>query len=293
VIDPNVRTVVEQAVGVRIVDWSARSAGLTHAATGVVTFEDGTTLFVKAGTDDRSSDEVRREIALLGALDAPFLPECRGAIDGSYPILLLEDLSEGHWPEPYPSDLSPLERALRELREMPVPTELALPGFEGPSDDVCHGLVEHAGGVAPGLVPWLESHADPIIESVALPSAGGALVHSDLWYSNLCFLRDRVVIVDWSHACVGSPWFDASTISIDLVIEGRRPLPMKEAVKWAATHLVWSLWALARGPGPGISNPDLWRSDNIELVDGAAWWVADELGLPTPPVLSDRDPGYR
>ena len=284
---------VEQAVGSRIVDWSPRSAGLTRAATGVATFEDGKTLFVKAGTDDRSSDEVRREIALLGVLDTPFLPECRGVIEGAYPILLLEDLSRGQWPEPYPSDLSALERTLQELRETPIPPELDVPEFEGPSDDVCQGLIEHARVATPALVPWLDPHVDAIVETVALPSAGGALVHSDLWYPNLCFLDERVVIVDWSHARVGSPWFDASTVSIDLVIEGRRPVPMQEAAKWAAVHLVWSLWALARGPGPGISNPDLWRSDNLELVDGAAWWVADELDLPTPPVLSDRDPGYR
>jgi hypothetical protein len=248
---------------------------------------------VKAATDEHSAGEIRREIALLGALEAPFLPECVATIEGQYPILLLEDLSEGHWPEPYPSSLSGLERALRELRETPIPEGLDLPELIGPTDEMCQALIAHAGVATPTLVPWMEPYADAIAEAAAARSSGGALVHSDLWYSNLCFLGDRVVIVDWSSARVGSPWFDTSTVNIDLVIEGRRLLPMQEAAQWAAAHLVWSLWALARGPGPGISNRDLWRSDNLELVDGAAWWVADELGLPTPPVLSDRAPGHR
>ncbi len=292
-IGPETTRAVERVLGVRVAEWSPRAGGLTFASTGIATLEDGTTVFVKAGTDEKTSDELRREIAFLGAVEASFLPRCIGAIDDELPVLLLEDLTEGHWPEPYPSDLSPLEATLQELREMPIPAELDLPEFEGPSDDVCKGFVDHAREATPGLVSWLESHADAILEAIALPSAGDTLVHSDLWYPNLCFLGGRVVIVDWSHACVGSPWFDASTISIDLVIGGRRPLPMQESAKWAATHLVWSLWALARGPGPGISDPDLWCSDNLELVDGAAWWVADELGLPVPPVLSDRKPGYR
>jgi hypothetical protein len=292
-VTPDVQRAVEATVGARIVVWSPREGGLTFASTGVATLEDGTTVFVKAATDEKTSDELRREIAFLGAVEASFLPRCIGAIDDELPVLLLEDLTEGHWPEPYPSDLSPLEATLQDLREMPIPADLDLPEFEGPSDDVCSGLVDHAREAAPGLESWLAPHVDVIIELAESPSAAGALVHSDLWYPNLCFLEDRVVIVDWSHARIGSPWFDASTISIDLVIGGRRPLPMQEGAKWAATHLVWTLWALARGPGPGISDPDLWRSDNLELVDGAAWWVADELRLQVPPALSDREPGYR
>jgi hypothetical protein len=275
------------------VDWSPRSAGLTHATTAVTTFEDGSKLFVKAATDEHSAGEIRREIALLGALEAAFLPECLGSIEGRYPILLLEDLSDGHWPEPYPPDLSGLERALQELRETPVPTGLDLPELEGPTDEMCRELIEHAAVVAPALVTWMEPYAGAIAETAAARSSGEALVHSDLWYSNLCFLGDRVVIVDWSSAHVGNSWFDASTVNIDLVIEGRQPLAMQEAAQWASAHLAWSLWALAHGPGPGVSDVDRWRLDNLELVDGAAWWVADELGLPTPPVLTDRKPGYR
>lgn len=284
---------VERLIGARVVDWSPRSGGLTHASTAVATFDDGSTLFVKAATNELSAGEIRREIAFLELLEAPYLPEVRGTIDDTYPILLLEDLSGGHWPEPYPLDLSSLERALQDLRETHIPEELDLPELEGPNVDICQEIVTHARLAAPGLVSWLEPYADAIVESATRPSDGRSLVHSDLWYSNLCFLKDRLVIVDWSHARVGSPWFDSSTVNIDLIIEGRRPLPMLEADKWASAHLAWSLWSLARGPGPGISDVDRWRLDNFELVDGAAWWVADELDLPVPPVLTDRSPGYR
>ncbi len=292
-LDARVREMIEREVGASIVGWSVRSEGLTHALTGVATFRDGSKLFVKAAKDERSAEEIRREIALLSVLDAPFLPELRGAVTGPMPLLLVEDLSSGHWPEPYPQDLSSLSQALHELRRTPIPSSLALPELEGPSEEICRGIVEHAAAVAPELGPWLETCAGEIIDAALVPPGGRALVHADLWYSNLCFLENRVVIVDWSYARIGSPWFDTSTVNIDLVIEGRRPLPMQEAAKWAAAHLAWSLWSLARGPGPGISDADRWRLDNLELVDGAAWWIADELALPAPPVLTDRTPGFR
>ncbi|MGA7280488.1 MAG: phosphotransferase, partial [Acidimicrobiia bacterium] len=238
---------MERAVDSQVVEWSPRSAGLTHAAAGVASFDDGSHLFVKAATNEHSAAEILNEIALLRAIDAPYMPEVRGMVTEPMPILLLEDLSHWHWPEPYPSNLAPLERALDDLRSRSKPKELDLVRLTGPSIEMINGIVEHAVSATPALAPWLSSCAGAIIEAATRPTSGSALVHSDLWYSNLCFLDDRVVIVDWSHARIGSPWFDASTVGIDLVLEGRRPLPMREAARWAAPHLAWVIWGLAVG----------------------------------------------
>ena len=76
------------------------------------------------------------------------------------------------------------------------------------------------------------------------------------------------------------------------VIEGRRPLRMEGAAGWAAAHTAWVVWSLAKGPGPAISHHDDWVVDNLELFDGAAWWLAWELGVEPPPQLTDRQVGW-
>jgi len=290
-LDPALLEQVEGAIGRRIVGWSTQHGGLTHASTNVATLSDGGSAFVKAATNDDSAVEIGNEIDFLDALDAPFLPRRLGVVRGPRPVLILEDLSAGHWPEPYPDDLSGLADVLEAIRQTPVPGDLELPRLEGPTGDMHAGLVENTARAAPALAPWIEQHADAIAAAASHPD-DDALVHGDLWYSNLCFLPDRVVVVDWSHARRGSRWFDASTVGIDLVIDGRRPLPMEEAAAWAADHMVWTLWGLAEGPWPSIADASRWRIDNLELIDGAAWWLAHELGLPKPPVLTDRSPGW-
>ncbi len=291
-VDPLLRSQIEDAVGHRLVDWSPRHGGLTHAVTGVAVLEGGDSVFVKTATNDDSAVEIRNEIAFLDAIDAPYLPRRLGTVRGPRPALILEDLSHGHWPEPYPDDLSMLEEVLAAIRATSIPVELDLPALEGPRSDMYSSIVTNAAAAAPALAEWVAHHSDAIVTAAAHES-GDTLVHGDLWYSNVCFLPDRVVVVDWSHARRGSPWFDASTIGIDLVIAGRRPLPMEEGAAWAADHLVWTLWGLAEGPWPGIADVSRWRLDNLELVDGAAWWVAHELGLPEPPIITDRSPGWR
>lgn len=290
-LDPALLDRIEAAIGRHIVGWSTQHGGLTHASTRVATLSDGGSAFVKAATNDNSAVEISNEIAFLDALDAPFLPRRLGVVRGPRPVLILEDLSHGHWPEPYPEDLSGLEEVLDAIRRIPIPADLELPRLKEPTGDMQAGLVEHAVRATPALAPWIERNADAI-SAAASHRNDDTLVHGDLWYSNLCFLPDRVVVVDWSHARRGSRWFDASTVGIDLVIGGRRPLPMEEAAAWAAAHLAWTLWGLAEGPSPGIADVSRWRLDNLELVDGAAWWLAHELGLPKPPVLTDRDPGW-
>jgi thiamine kinase-like enzyme len=289
--DQDVLEQINAALGQPIVAWSTQHGGLTHASTRLATLADGTSAFVKAATNDHSAVEITNEIAFLDALDAPFLPRRLGEVRGSRPALILEDLSGGHWPEPYPDNLSGLADVLEAIRQTPIPVDLELPRLEGPIDEMYAELVDNAGRAAPVLARWVEEHADAI-GAAASHREDDALVHGDLWYSNLCFLPDRVVVVDWSHARCGSRWFDASTVGIDLVIGGRRPLPMEEAAAWAADHLVWTLWGLAEGPWPSIADTSRWRLDNLELVDGAAWWLAHELELPAPPVLTDRSPGW-
>ncbi len=271
--------------------FSPTTAGLTHAITGVARLDDGSSVFAKAGLDEHSGPQVHREIVNLTWLRGSFLP---GVLATSLdpPVLVIEDLSRGHWPEPYPADVGRLESALAELRVIPVPRDHELEVLEPPGDEILDRLVDDAHRAVPVAAGWVAAHIDDIrrvIDTIGPPTA---LVHSDLWYPNICFLPERVVLVDWSHLSVGSPWFDASTVSVDLVIEGRPPLDMGEGAGWAAAHTAWVVWALARGPAPSISDPQLWTTDNLELFDGAAWWLAHELGFERAPGVSGRSVGW-
>ena len=286
-----VRHVAEDALGRRIVRFEPVSAGLTQALTGIATLDDGTRGFIKAALDEHAHSQVATEIRNLRSLRASFLPRVLGAsVDP--PTLILEDLSAGHWPEPYPDDLDGLEGALEELRSLPIPRDLELRRIRPPGERILSRLKADARTAVGPAAPWVERHAAQIRDAVGSLGDGNALVHSDLWYSNICFLPDRVVLVDWSDLSIGSPWFDAASVSIDLVIEGRRPLIHAEAAGWAAAHTAWMIWSLARGPGPAIADPEAWIKDDRELFDGAAWWLAHELGVDPPPRLTTRIVGW-
>ncbi len=274
-----------------VVGFAPTTAGLTHAVTGVARLDDGRSVFVKAGLDEHSRPQVRTEIANLAWLGGSFMPQVL-ATSLDPPVLVIEDLSRGHWPEPYPRDVGLLESALSELRSIPVPSNHSLEMMEPPGEEILGRLVDDAGRAVPSAAGWVANHVDDIRAALDSIGPATALVHSDLWYPNICFLPERVVLVDWSHLSVGSPWFDASTVSVDLVIEGRPPLTMEEGAGWAAAHTAWVVWALAKGPAPSISDPDLWTSDNLELFDGAAWWLAHELGIEPPPRVTKRAVGW-
>ena len=287
----SIREPVESVLGTRLAGFTRLSGGFTHAMTGLAKLGDGTTVFLKAGLEEHSRPQVEAEIRHLGWLRGSFLPIVIASIVDP-PVLILEDLSSGHWPEPYPEDLGILESALHELTTQPLPEGVDLPVFEPPGAEVLDRLVADASKAVPAAASWVEKHLSDISESISAISPDVALCHTDLWYSNLCFFDERVVIVDWSHLSIGPRWFDASTVSVDLVIEGRRPLRMEGAAGWAAAHTAWVVWSLAKGPGPAISHHDDWVVDNLELFDGAAWWLAWELGVEPPPQLTDRQVGW-
>ena len=232
------RHVVEDGLGRRIVRFDPTSAGLTHALTGVATLDDGTRAFIKAGLNEHARPQVEAEIRNLGSLRASFLPRVLGTY-ADPPILILEDLSAGQWPEPYPESLGGLEAALEELRSLPIPRDLRLRKLRPPDEQILSRLPADARVAVAPAARWVERHAALIGDAIGSIGEETALVHSDAWYPNICFLADRVVLVDWSHLSVGSPWFDAATVSIDLAIEGRRPLRVKEAAGWAAAHVAW------------------------------------------------------
>src|SRR5262245_36602194 len=87
--------------------------GYTTAGRWRVTLADGRTVFAKMANDALTADWLHDEWRVYGAVRAEFLPACLawdpgdGAAD--WPLLVLEDLSEAHWPPPWrPGDVDRL-----------------------------------------------------------------------------------------------------------------------------------------------------------------------------------------
>ena len=126
---------VECTLGRRIVRFDPISAGLTHALTGIATLDDRARVFMMAGLNEHSRPQIEAEIENLGALRANFLPRLVGA-HADPPILILEDLSAGLWPEPYPDDLGGLETVLEELRSLKAPPGLNIQEIRPPGEEI-------------------------------------------------------------------------------------------------------------------------------------------------------------
>jgi hypothetical protein len=81
------------------------AGGYTPAQRWIVSFEDGTSCFVKsaAALPGSPMDEwLRTEHTVYTQLKASFLPRLLAwEDDGAQPILILEDLSHAHWPPPW------------------------------------------------------------------------------------------------------------------------------------------------------------------------------------------------
>ena len=103
--DPSIDERVRSMAGAEPAEWRrVRGGGYTPAERWIVRFADGSSAFAKAAVDGLTADWLRAEHRIYDALEGPFLPAMFGWQDGDVPILLLEDLSSGHWPPPWRED---------------------------------------------------------------------------------------------------------------------------------------------------------------------------------------------
>ena len=79
--------------------------------------------FAKLAVDEPTAGFLRDEHRVYSQLAAPFIPELLAwDDDGELPILVIEDLSEAHWPPPWrPGDTDAVLDALDALHETEAP----------------------------------------------------------------------------------------------------------------------------------------------------------------------------
>src|SRR5262249_6976056 len=156
------------------------------------------------------------------AIEGPFMPKALGLVDEEeLRVLVLEDLSEAHWPPPYPGDTKPLFAAIDEVAAVAPPVLPPLRPMESWASVLADP--EPFLGLALCSRAWLDE-AGPVLVAAAAEAGidGDRLVHNDIWSENLCFVGGRAVLVDWAVSRVGNPDLDRGFALLSIHAEGGR-----------------------------------------------------------------------
>jgi hypothetical protein len=111
---------LERLLDAPVVGERPVTGGYTNAQREIVTLADGRTAFVKTAVDDQTRAWLAAEQRVYAAVSAPCMPRVLAADEG---VLVLEDLSDGHWPPPWrDGDVQAVLAALDELHALTPPT---------------------------------------------------------------------------------------------------------------------------------------------------------------------------
>lgn len=284
------RAVVEAvtlAAGRNPLSWSrVVGGGYTPAERWLVELEGDVRVFAKVGTIDRIGEWLRLEHRTYSEVAGPFMPRVVGWSEEPAPALLLEDLSQATWPPPWDRDL-----VARVLAALDAVASTPCPGW---APDV-HGHTEIFSGwsrIAENPEPflglelvrrqWLDA-ALPVLVENERPTelAGDALLHFDVRSDNICFTRDRTLLVDWNWIGRGNPLLDVAAWLPSLAFEGG---PLPEDVRPDAGVFAPAIagYLCSRAGLPIISDAPRVRRVQLEQATTSLPWAARWLGLPPP-----------
>jgi hypothetical protein len=258
-------------------------AGYTLMERWLVELDDGTRAFAKLAVDEPTAGFLRDEHRTYSQVDAPFLPELLAwDDDGELPILVIEDLSQAHWPPPWrPGDAKAVLDALAALHETEPPNDLPALTW----DDL-HTWREVEAEPEPFLSlrlcteSWLsESLAELIAATDRSRIRGEAFVHLDVRSDNICLRDGQALLVDWNWASLANPGLDAAFWAPSLFVEGG-PTPLEHQPEAGdLTAVVSGFFAPIAGQPPPEGAPTV-RPLQLAQLKVALPWAADVLGLP-------------
>jgi hypothetical protein len=275
---------VAERVGAEV--WEGVGGGYTLSLKWRARLPDGTRVFVKAAAEDELTlRPLEREIVVYESVQRDFLPAVRDIhLEDGRALLVLEDLSQAHWPPPYPADVAPIFTAPDEVAATPAPPRLRrLP--EGNDSRWARFTEEPSPLLALGLfgAEWLGAALPVLIQAESrVPLVGNGLVHFDVWADNMCFTARGAVLVDWAEARIGNPRIDVAFALLSLRVEGASTPPVADEPALAA-FVTGVIAAEASSPSPAWAAPgSTLREDQRRDLQVALPWAADQLGLPPP-----------
>lgn len=267
-----------------VADMIPVQGGYTPALRLRVTLQNGRSVFAKVGTNPYIAGELRREHHVYTHLRGDFMPEMLGWEDDfTQPILLLEDLSAAHWPPPWqPGQVKQVLDTLPQIWQTAVPHLKNLADY----DDLLNSWQQVAQNPAPFLSlqlassRWLEAALPQLlaVDGVAL-AQGNDFLHLDMRSDNLCLADNRVIFVDWNHACYGNGRLDLGFLLPSLAAEGGPP---PEAILPNAADIatVVSGFFAARAGLPLIADAPYVRHIQLVQLKEALPWVVRAYALP-------------
>ena len=282
---------VAAAAGAAPAAWREVAGGgyASNAAHWRVELYDGRSVFVKHALDELGAGWLRDEYALYSILDAPFLAELLGWLDEAETLIVLEDLSDAHWPPPWAdAEIEQVLSTLDALAATPAPAGLPaledlrerLNGWELVADDpeplLATGLCSRE---------WLDAALPRLRRAAATCDlSGDSLVHLDVRSDNLCFRDGRVRFVDWNLACAGNPLIDLIGWLPSLRLEGG-PEPWEIASDSGGLSALIAGYFASRAGLPTPPTAPRVRPFQRAQAEVALPWAARELGLP--PILAE------
>jgi hypothetical protein len=208
-----IRAAIEQRLEARVAHAVTQPGGFSPGLAATLELEDGRRVFAKAVGPEPNPESVelhRREARIAAALppETP-APRFHFAVEEHDWVALVFENVEGHDPR-LPWRAEELERvlaALAALADALTPTPIETVTVAEYFDESFHGWrrLERPEDA------WAAAHVDDLraLESGWTEAAAGeTLLQCDVRADNILLTPERVVLVDWPHACVGAAWFD-------------------------------------------------------------------------------------
>ena len=222
----DIRATIEQRLEARVARTVTRPGGFSPGLAATLELEDGRSYFAKAVGPELNPDSPefhRREARIAGSLppDTP-APRFLFSIenDAGWVALVFEQV-DGDEPElPWrPDELERVLDALTALAESLTPAPIAAPPVEEHFDELFHGWRE----LERPEDDWAAAHLEELraLESRWAEAASGeTLLHCDVRADNMLLTSERVVLVDWPHACIGAAWIDLLAFLPSVAMQG-------------------------------------------------------------------------
>jgi len=233
-----VRAGIERICGSPVVHARSQPGGFSPGVAARLECADGTRKFVKAVSDAANPDTPgmhRREARVLRALDPVIagrhlpVPRLRGLLEADHwTALVLEDV-DGRPPTlPWErTELADVLTAADQLAEALTPSPIEARSLAGQFGNDFTGWRMLAARPERGRIDsWSLAHLDELAELERRwpqHAAGDTLLHADLRADNVLITKDRVVFVDWPHACIGAAFVDVVGLAPSVAMQGGPP----------------------------------------------------------------------
>ena len=264
-----------------VTSWRPVHGGYSPATRVIVTLADGRTAYVKAPTAAVHGEWLRLELAQY-ARQLPCMPRVLFGDDGAEPLLILEDLSDGHWPPQWRAgDIAAVRASLAQVSAQSAAGLPRLADGASWADQWRKIKADPKAFLRLGLCShrWFEAHIDRFIEAEALAVLDGdTLAHCDVRSDNVCLRDGQAYLIDWNWACAAHPDVDTAFWLPSLAVEGG-PQPhevLPDAAPLAAK--VSGFFALRAGLPTLPEAPRVRGIQHVQLT-AALLWLAHSLSI--------------